>query len=148
MSVVTLVLTAAKLLSPLLTCGFVLARLHGTHLFIITSNRARTRAAHTATRAQFLFLGEVLIRAPATSEESADGAAAFLLGETGAGAAAARAEAFLFLDLVAGAAATGTEASSAAFLLGEVLAGVTDGDRGASRLGRPWTSAPRRGARR
>jgi hypothetical protein len=72
-----------------------------------------------------LFLGEVL-HAPATSEESADGAAEFLLGETGAGAAVARAEAFLFLDLVAGATAMGAEASSAAFLLGEVLAGVTD----------------------
>jgi hypothetical protein len=60
----------------------------------------------------FLFLGEVL-RAPATNEESADRAAAFLLGETGAGAAAARTEAFLFLDLVAGAAATGAEVSSA-----------------------------------
>jgi hypothetical protein len=113
-----------------------------------------------------LFLGEVL-RAPATSEESTDGAAAFLLEETGAGAAAARAEAFLFLDLVAGAAATGAEVSSAAFLPGEVLASVTDAGfcffstaamrsnsspsfRGPVRLARPWTStprAPRRGAR-
>jgi hypothetical protein len=75
--------------------------------------------------AQCLFLGEVL-RVPTTSEESADGAAAFHLREARADAPAGGAEDFLLVDLVAGAAATGAEATAATFLLGEVVAGAAD----------------------